>query len=324
MDRRAFVGAVALGLLAAPLAAEAQPAGKVWRVGWLAFGPTVGPDLAPEFVRQLEELGYVRGQNLVIEIRGHHDQARLPALASELIQLGVDVIVANGTVAAQAAKSVAPTAPIVFLVSADPIGAGLVASLARPGGNVTGPSASSPEFAAKRLELFKAAVPRLNHIGVLGNPTGISARMAREIEAAAPVAGVQVRRFMARGEEDLEAVFAMIRKERLDGLLIVNSPEFIAARARLTELALRARLPTMFEEWRFVETGGLMAYGPSYPEVFRRAAVYVDKILKGAKPANLPVEQPTKYELVINLKTAKALGLTIPQSLLLRADQVIE
>jgi len=260
----------------------------------------------------------------VIEIRGHQDQARLPALARELAQLGVDLIVANGTVAAQAAKSVTSTAPIVFLTSADPTGAGLVASLARPGGNVTGPSSASPEFAPKRLELFKAAVPRMNHIAVLGDPTGISATVVREIETAAPAAGVQVRRFTARGPEDLDAVFAAIRKERLDGLLVVGSPQFIAARARLVELALRARLPTMFEEWRFVETGGLMAYGPSYPEVFRRAAIYVDKILKGAKPADLPVEQPTKFELVINAKTAKTLGLTIPPSLLLRADRVIE
>ena len=325
MERRTFLGVIAGGLLAAPLAAKAQPAGKVYRIGWLEFGPTVGSDSSPpEFVRQLEELGWVRGQNLAIEIRGHQDQARLPALARELLHLGVDLIVANGTVAAQAAKSVTPTVPIVFLISADPIGSGLVMSLARPGGNVTGPSISSFEFAPKRLELFKAAIPRLKHIAVLGSLTGISAKAVREIEAVAPVGGVQVRRFMARGAEDFEDIFAAIRKERLDGLLVVNSPEFIAARARLAELALLARLPTMFEEWRFVEAGGLIAYGPSYPDIFRRAAIYVDKILKGAKAGDLPVEQPTKFELVINLKTAKALGLTIPPSLLQRADQVIE
>ena len=326
MDRRTFLGTLAGGLVAAPLAAEAQQAGKVWRLGWLAFGPTgLGHDqTSPEFVRQFEELGYVRGRNLVLEIRGHPDQARLPALARELVLLGVDLIVANGTVAAQAAKSVTTTTPIVFLVSADPIGSGLVASLARPGGNVTGPTVSSPELAPKRLELFKAAVPRLKHIAVLSNPTGVSRQTASEIEAAGTVVGVDVRRFMARGAEDLEKAFAGIEKARPDGLVVVNSPEFIAVRARLVELALRTRLPSMFEEWRFVEAGGLMAYGPSYPEVFRRAAIYVDRIFKGAKPADLPVEQPTKFELVINLKTAKALGLTIPPSLLQRADQVIE
>jgi putative ABC transport system substrate-binding protein len=321
MDRRKFIGTVAGGLLAAPLAVEAQQPGKVWRIGWLAFGPT---EIPPEFVRQVEELGYVRGRNLAIEIRGHQDQARLPALARELVLLGVDLILANGSVAAQAAKSVTATTPIVFLVSADPIGSGLVASLARPGGNVTGPTVSSPEFAPKRLELFKSAVPRLKHIAVLGNPTGVSGKIASEIEAAGTVAGVHVRRFMARGAEDLEAAFAAIEKTRPDGLLVVNSPEFVVVRARLAELALRTRLPSMFEEWRFVEAGGLMAYGPSYPEVFRRAAIYVGKIFKGAKPGDLPIEQPTKFELVINLKTAKALGLTIPQSLLQRADQVIE
>src|SRR5512144_444834 len=237
MNRRAFVGTVAGGVLAASLAADAQQPGKIYRIGWLEFGPTVGSaSPSPEFDRQLEELGWVRGQNLVIEIRGHQDQARLPALARELLHLGVDLIVANGTVAAQAAKSVTQTAPIVFLISADPIGSGLVMSLARPGGNVTGPAISSFEFAPKRLELFKAAIPRLKHIAVLGSLTGISAKMVREIEVAAPAAGVQVRRFMAHGAEDFEDVFAAIRKARLDGLLVVNSPEFIAARARLAEL----------------------------------------------------------------------------------------
>ena len=295
-----------LALLVTPLAAEAQPAGKVPRIGWLAFGSAVPEPIPSEFVRQLEELGYARERTLVIEVRGDQDHARLPALARELVQLGVDLIVANGTVAAQAAKSVTSTLPIVFLISADPIGAGLVANLARPGGNVTGPSVSSPEFAPKQIELFKMAVPRMKHIAVLASPTAVSGTMVRAIEAAAPAASVQVRPFLAQGPEDLEAAFAGIRKERLDGLLVVNSPAFIAARVRIVELALRGRLPTMFEEWRFVETGGLMAYGPSYPDVFRRAAIYVDKVLRGAKPADLPVELPTKFELVINSATREA------------------
>ena len=323
MRRRTFLATVSGGLLTAPLAAAAQPTGKVARIGWLSFGPAAGSETPAEFFGRLEELGYVRGRTLIVESRVHHDQAELPSLARELLQLGVDLIVANGTVAAQAAKSVTSTTPIVFLVSGDPIGAGLVTSLARPGGNATGPSTLSAEFAPKRIELFKAAIPRLNRIGVLGTGTGISAKGARDIEAAALVAGVKVRRLTASAE-DLEGVFGVIRKESLDGLVVVNSPEFIAVRAQLAALTLRARLPSMFEEWRFVESGGLMAYGPSYPEIFRRAAVYVDKILKGAKPGDLPVEQPTKFDLVINLKTAKALGLTIPPSLLARADQVIE
>ena len=320
---RIGLAVLAISLVAVSFTAEAQESAQTYRIGWLAYGWTEGAErTSPEFVQELKK----HLQNFVFEFRGHRDAERMPGLARELVQLGVDVIVANGTVAAQAARSVTPSVPIVFLISGDPVGSGLVTSLARPGGNVTGPSAMSSDFATKRLELFKQAISRLNRVGVLSTSFEGAASLAswNGIEAAASQAGLQVKRITARGPADFESAFATVSKERIDGLLIINDPRFVAARNRLAELALRNRVPTMFEEWRFIEAGGLIAYGPSYPEIFRSAARYVDRILKGTKPADLPVEQPTKFELVINLKTAKALGLTIPQSVLLRADQVFE
>jgi len=322
MNRRNFLCGLMLARWAAALNAEAQQSGKTYRIGWLAYGWTEGAErTSPEFVHELKK----HQESFVFEFRGHRDEKRLPELARELVQAGVDVIVANGTVAAQAARSVTRSVPIVFLISGDPVGSGLVTSLARPGGNVTGPSAMSSDFATKRLELFKQAIPSLSRVGVLStyDTTGSLASW-NGIEAAAPQARLELRRLTARGEADFEGVFAMVSKEKVDGLLIINDPRLVAARNRLAELALRTRMPTMFEEWRFVEAGGLMAYGPSYPEIFRSAARYVDKILKGAKPGDLPIEQPNKFELVINLKTAKALGLTIPPSVLGRADEVIQ
>ena len=323
MDRRAFIALISSSILTVPRIAHGQDSGKTYRIGWLAYGWIEGAErTSPEFVQELKR----HLQNFVFEFRGHRDAARMPSLARELVQLGVDVIVANGTVAAQAASSVTQSMPIVFLISGDPVGSGLVKSLARPAGNVTGPSAMSSDFATKRLELFKQAISSLNRVGVLSTSFDGAASLAswNGIEAAASQAGLQVQRITARGPADFESAFATVSKERIDGLLIINDPRFVAARNRLAELALRNRVPTMFEEWRFIEAGGLIAYGPSYPEIFRSAARYVDRILKGAKPADLPVEQPTKFELVINLKTARALGLTIPQSVLLRADQVIQ
>jgi ABC-type uncharacterized transport system substrate-binding protein len=305
MDRRAFITLVGGSIVAGPLVAKAQEAAKTYRIGWLAYGWTEGAErTSPEFVQELRK----HLQNFVFEFRGHRDAERMPGLARELVQLGVDVIVANGTLAAQAARSVTQSVPIVFLISGDPVGSGLVTSLARPGGNVTGPSAMSSDFATKRLELFKQAIPSLIRVGVLSTSYDGAAALAswNGIEGAASQAGLQVQRITARGPADFESAFATVSKEKIDGLLIINDPRFVAARNRLAELALRNRVPTMFEEWRFVEAGGLM-----------------DRVLKGAKPADLPVEQPTKFELVINLKTAKALGLTIPQSLLLRADELI-
>jgi putative ABC transport system substrate-binding protein len=320
-SRRIFLVTLAGGILGVPLAGAQQP-GKVYRIGWLAYGWIEGAErTSPEFVDELKK----HQQSFVFEFRGHRDEKRLPGLARELVQAGVDVIVANGTVAAQAARSVTQSVPIVFLISGDPIGSGLVTSLARPGGNVTGPSAMSSDFATKRLELFKQAIPNLSRVGVLSSYDNASSSASwNGIEAVAPQARLQLRRITARGAADFEGVFTIVSKEKIDGLLILNDPRLVAARNRIAELALRNRVPTMFEEWRFVEAGGLLAYGPSYPEIFRSAARYVDKILKGAKPADLPIEQPTKFELMINLKTARALGLTIPPSVLGRADQVIE
>ena len=256
MNRRNFLCGLMLARWAAALNAEAQQSGKTYRIGWLAYGWTEGAErTSPEFVHGLK-----KHQESFVEFRGHRDEKRLPELARELVQAGVDVIVANGTVAAQAARSVTRSVPIVFLISGDPVGSGLVTSLARPGGNVTGPSAMSSDFATKRLELFKQAIPSLSRVGVLStyDTTGSLASW-NGIEAAAPQARLELRRLTARGEADFEGVFAMVSKEKVDGLLIINDPRLVAARNRLAELALRTRMPTMFEEWRFVEAGGLMA-----------------------------------------------------------------
>jgi putative ABC transport system substrate-binding protein len=280
--------------------------------------------MAPEFFQELRSLGYVEGRTLFLEIRASPDLAQLPGLARELVESRLDLIVGSGTPEALALKSATRTIPIVFLVSADPVGSGLVQSLARPGGNVTGPSLMSLDFAAKRLGLFKDILPRLKQLAILHGVGPNVAKQVKELEAAARTAQVHASGFLARGPEDFDDVFTAMARKRVEGVLVVNSPIFVAARERLAALSLRARLPTMFEEWRHVDAGGLMAYGPSYPERFRRAARYVDQILRGSKPAELPVEQPTRLELIINLRTAKALGLTIPASLLQRADRVIE
>jgi putative ABC transport system substrate-binding protein len=239
---------LSVSLVLATLAAEAQQSGKTYRIGWLAYGWTEGAEgTSPEFVDELKKYQL----SFVFEFRGHQDEKRLTGQARELVQAGVDVIVANGTVAAQAARSVTQSVPIVFLISGDPIGSGLVTSLARPGGNVTGPSAMSADFATKRLELFKQAIPSLNRIGVLGTyDTASGSASWKEIEAAAPQARLELRRITARGAADFEGAFAMVSKEKIDGLVVMNDPRLVAARNRLAELALRTRVPTMFEEWR--------------------------------------------------------------------------
>jgi putative ABC transport system substrate-binding protein len=251
---------------------------------------------------------------------------RLPDLAAELVRLKVDIIVAAPTPAAVAAKNATGTIPIVMTVVGDPVGIGLIASLARPGGNVTGLSYSvGVETFGKGLELLKAALPKVRRMAILSNPGNPSHVLAiRDLKVAAGSLGVQLQFLEARGPNEFDGAFAAMAKERVGALLVVADSVFNFHRARLTDLAARSRLPTMYGIRENVEAGGLMSYGASVPDLYRRAAGYVDKILKGAKPADLPVEQPTKFELVINLKTAKALGLTIPQSLLLRADQVIE
>ena len=328
MDRRAFLGTLAGGLLAAPRASEAQQPAMVARLGILGAGSAAGARLEA-FIQGLRDLGYVEGRNLVIEYRNHEGkEERLPALASELVALKVDVILAVSTVPALAAKKVTRTLPIVFAAAADPVTSGLVTSLARPGGNVTGMSALAPELVGKCLELLKQAVPRVSRVAVLWQPGAPDERtdkdMLKEAEAASRTLGVRLQAVKARGPEDVDRALSDVTKARADALIVLTSVMFISERRRLVGLAAKNRLPTVYPQRDFVDVGGLMSYGPNGPDLFRRAATLVDKILKGAKPADLPVEQPTKFELVINLKTAKALGLTIPPSVLGRADEVIQ
>ena len=328
MDRRSFIGAMAGGLLAAPRAAGAQPAGKVHRIGYLSSSSsTAHLPLSEAFRQALRELGWVEGQNIVIEYRfaeGRFD--RLPDLAAELVRLKVDIIVATPTPTAVAAKNATATIPIVGISLIDPVGLGLIESLGRPGGNVTGVSYSvGVETIGKGLELLKEIVPKVRRVAILSNPGNPSYALAiKDVKGAARSLGVQLQLLEARGPTEFDGAFAAMAKERVGALLVVGDSMFNLHRTRLADLAARSRLPAAYGLRENVEAGGLMSYGPSLPDLFRRAATYVDKILKGAKPADLPVEQPTKFELVINLKTAKALGLTIPPSLLGRADEIIQ
>jgi len=327
INRRTFLCGLTLGTLSAPLAAKAQQPGKVARIGVLSFGSaTPGSHIDEAFRQQLRELGYVEGQNIVIEYRWAEGRAeRLPDLAAELVRLKVDVIVAGGTPPPLAAKHATRTIPIVMAAAGDPVGSGLVASLARPGGNVTGLSTFTPELAGKRLQLLKEVVPGVSRVAVLWNAANPYAVLnMRETEAAAQTLGVQVQSLEVRGPDDFENALPAAIRGRAGALIVVDDPLTFAYRMRIADFAARNRLPAMYGFREFAEAGGLTAFGANLADLYRRAATYVDKILKGAKPSDLPVEQPTKFELVINMKTAKALGLTIPQSLLLRADQVIE
>jgi len=327
--RRAFLGTLAGGLLAAPLAAGAQLTAKVYRIGLLGGSPPNSPGgrVAWEgFFQGMRELGYVEGQNILVEGRFYGDHTeRLPALAAELVQLKVDVIVAGTPPAPETAQRATSTIPIVMATHTDPIGSGLVASLAKPGKNVTGLSTLGPELVGKRLQLLKEVVPGISRVAVLSNPNDTSqALLLREAQVAARSVKVHLQVLEARAPSDFTGAFSAMTKERAGGVIIFTSSMFYDQRARIAELAARSRLPTIYSVKDFVEAGGLMAYGVNLGESFRRAATYVDKILKGARPADLPVEQPTKFDLVINLKTAKALGLTISQSLLARADEIIQ
>ena len=328
MKRREFIAAVGAGLLAAPLVAGAQQAGRVHRIGYLTGGlSTDRPHLIEAFRQGLRELGWVEGQNIVIEYRyaeGRFD--RLPDLAAELVRLKVDIIVAVATPASAAAKNATGTIPIVGISLGDPVGTGLIASLARPGGNITGVSYSvGVETIGKGLELLNEIVPNVRWVAILSNPGNpLHAPAVRDLKVAARSLGEQLQLLDARGPTEFDGAFAAMAKERVGGLFVVADTMFNLHRARLVELAAKSRLPAAYGTRDAVESGGLMSYGPSLPDLFERGATYVDKILKGAKPADLPVEQPTKFELVINMKTAKALGLTIPPSVLARADQIIE
>ncbi len=322
---------LAVFILTASLAAEAQPTGKIYRIGYLAAGWGSGTAyLRPlEAFRQgLRELGWVEGQNVLIEYRFAEGRLeRLPGLAEELVRLKVDVIAASPTPAALAAKNATRTIPIVGMSLTEPVGVGLVASLARPGGNVTGVAYGfDTDIFGKQLELLKEVIPKVRRVAVLSNPGNSPAQplIMSSVEGAARSLGLQLQLLEARGPGEFDGAFAVMAKERAGALLVTGDPMFFLHRARLAGLAVKHRLPSMSTQGQWVEAGGLMSYGPSFPDLYRRAATYVDKIFKGAKPADLPIEQPTKFELVINLKTAHALGLTIPRSLLQRADQVIE
>ena len=323
MDRRAFLSTMAGGLLAVPLAAEGQQTRKVPRIGVLGGQ---SPEISPPILvlrEGLRELGYVEGQNIAIEWRwAQGKDERYPDLAAELVKLKVDIIVAPTTAGAQAAQRATKTIPIVMGFVSDPVALGLVANVARPGGNITGLGVPTPEIAGKRLQLLREVAPTVARIAVLSDPS--QPADLRGTEAAAQALGVQLQVWKVESGGELDRVFTAIARERTAGIIILGSTTLFAYRARIAQLAVTHRLPTSAWARELTEAGCLLSYGVIYSDVARRAAYFVDKILKGAKPGDLPVEQPTKFDLVINLKTAKALGLTIPPSLLQRADQVIE
>jgi len=324
-----FVSALAGGLLTVPLAVEAQPvSARVPRIGFLALNPGANPHLREAFLQGLRDLGYVEGRTIVIEYRDAEGKLeRLRALGAELVALKVDVIVTGGgTPVALAAQQATRTLPVVFSSATDPVTDGLVTSLARPGGNLTGLSNLAPELVGKCLEQLKEAVPKVGLVAVLWQPGAIGGRtdMLKPAEVAARALGVRLQFIEAQGPADFDRAFSDMARAHAGALAVLGSAIFNSERRRLVDLAAKHRLPTVYTSRDFVDAGGLMTYGPNLADSFRRAAAYVDKILKGAKPADLPVEQPTKFELVVNLKTATALGLTIPPSLLQRADQVIQ
>jgi putative ABC transport system substrate-binding protein len=327
MHRRAFIGAVTGGLLAAPLAAEGQQTGKVYRIGMLETRSTVLNAANIDAFRQgLRELGYTEGQNLEIVYRSSDGRdERFPSLASELVRLKVDLILTRGTPAALAAKRATRTIPIVMAASADPVGSGLVASLGRPGGNVTGLSSADIEVYAKRFELLRAMVPKLARIAAIfdmSNP--VIPPQWHVVEATARSLGIHAQLLDVRRPQDLGRAFDAAAKQRAEALIVGVGSITQGNLRTIADLAAKQRLPSIYGAKEYVDFGGLITYGASDPHMYRRAATFVDKIFKGAMPSDLPVEQPTTFELAINLKTAKALGLTIPQSLLQQADQVIE
>jgi putative tryptophan/tyrosine transport system substrate-binding protein len=322
MDRRRFLLTALAGVIASARRAEAQQSGRPYRVGFLRNGAPPGTFL--DGLRQgLRDAGYMEGQNIVIDFQLPATADRLPGAAAELVRRRVDVIVASGTPPVPAASRATSTIPIVFVASIDPVAAGVVISLARPGRNVTGFTGIHADVMGKRLELLREMVPRLSRVAVLGqavNPG--NAEYMRQADAAARAIGVAVQRLSVEHARDFERVVTAARDSQ--ALIQLDDVLFTSHRKQIVELAVKHQLPAMYGFREFVDAGGLMAYGPDWPDLYRRAGSYIDRILKGAKPGDLPVEQPTKFELVINLKTAKALGLTIPPSLLARADQVIE
>ena len=324
-----LISILALGLLVGPLTVEAQQAGKVYRIGYVRGRSPLARHIHIAFRQRLQELGYVEGQNLVIEYRyikaGQPLRAQAPKLAAELVRLKVDVIVTSPSrTVTRALQRATRTIPIVMPgINIDPVKAGLVVSLARPGGNITGLTNLSSKLHPKRLELLKEAFPRTSRVAILWAP-GQQRRSMKEVEAAGQALGIQIQSLVILRMDDLESAFSAISQERPDALLIVTTYFMIAHRARVIEFAAKRRLPTIYAWNPFVSAGGLMSYGVDFEHLFRRTATYVAKILKGAKPADLPIEQPTKFDFVINLRTAKALGLTIPPAVLLQATKVIK
>jgi ABC-type uncharacterized transport system substrate-binding protein len=327
MTRREFITLV--GTTAAwPLAARAQQGGKKYTIGLFSAGIKLSEN-APAwiaFFSAMRELGWIEGQNVVIERRYADNRVqRLPELAAELVRLNVDVIVGVGTLAPLAAKRATSTIPIVMMAAGDPLGSGLVASLAQPGGNVTGMSLMAPDLGGKRLELLKELLPRLARVAVLWNAANpYAALVFKETQTAGRTLGIEVQSLGVRNPEDLDGAFEAARQQHPDALVSVEDPFTATYRKRITDFAIAARLPSLYGLREDVDAGGLVSYGANLAELWRRAAGYVDKILKGAKPADLPVQQPTTFELVVNLKTARLLGLEVPPTLLARADEVIE
>jgi len=327
ISRRRFIGVLAAGAFASLHDANAQQPAKVWRIGFLASSARPPDGAPPATLRQaLQELGYVDGTSISYVGRwAEVKRDRLPGLAAEMVGLKVDLIVAFGAPAAEAAKEATSTIPIVIVNAGDPVGIGLIASLARPGGNVSGISDQATELSAKRLELLKEAMPNASSIAVLWNAGDRAMTLRyREIEKAARVLGVTIRPLGVREPDDFDVAFTAMTRERPDALLLITDALTNLNRTRVLDFAAAHRVPAMYEFGSLVREGGLISYGPDLGDSYRRAAVYIDRILKGAKPSELPVEQPNRYYLLVNLKTAKALGLTIPQSLLLRADEVIQ
>ena len=328
-NRRKLLIVLGTGALAAPFGSLAQQQGKVWRVGFLAMrSPTASNPVVTygAFLQGMRELGYVEGKNLIVEWRFAEGKVeRLPTLAAELVQLKVDVIVAAGVQPTSAAQKATTTIPIVMGNSIDPVGSGFVASLVRPGGNITGLSNLIGDLGPKHFEMLRSMVPKLSRVAILVNPTNSGhATILETVQTAAQKSSVKILSVQARNPQEIESAFSTMTQDNAEAVIVANDLFFNQERRQLAELAAKNRLPSVAATRQYVEAGGLMSYGPSFAENYRRAATYVDKIFKGAKPGDLPVEQPTKFEMFINRKTAKALGLTIPQSLLISADKIIE
>jgi ABC-type uncharacterized transport system substrate-binding protein len=327
VKRRDFITLLGGAAGAWPLAARAQHWGKVWRIGFVTVvSAQAFSSLYAGFLQGMRELGHVEGRDFVTEPRSAEGEpSRLPDLAAELVRLKVDVIVTGSTAAMRPLKQATTTIPIVMAYSTDPVGNGLVSSLARPGANVTGLAGSSDDTAPKQVELLATVVPNVSRIGILGNPTNLTYLPVRKsAEEAAKKSDISIFATEARNPQEIETAFASFGKERVQAVLVTGDPVFFSRRQQITELALQGRLPSMFVQREYPEAGGLMSYGESLSEFYRRAANYVDKIFKGANPADLPIEQPTLFKLVINRKTADALGVTIPPQLYIFADEVIE